>query len=172
MAHLLRTEPSKRLNYMRLIKLLYIADRESIRESARPISGARPVAMERGCVLGQLYDLIKGTHERTPAWATFFRRDRYELEMLQDPGNDHLSPYDARKLTEVADEHADHDEWDLVRATHTFQEWQDNQPAPGSSRPIPVESIFRAVGREDFSEACQEAGAEAAFEQMLRRVDR
>lgn len=57
---LFRAEGVQRANCMRLLKLLYIADRESIREVGRPITGGAVVAMERGPVLEEVYDLIPG----------------------------------------------------------------------------------------------------------------
>src|SRR5271155_4089348 len=56
---LLRADGVKRMNYMRLLKLLYMADRESLRETGRPITGGPVTAMERGPVLEEVYDLIR-----------------------------------------------------------------------------------------------------------------
>ncbi len=48
---LFRADRVKRMNYMRLLKLLYIADRESLQETGRPITGGAITARERreGC---------------------------------------------------------------------------------------------------------------------------
>lgn len=59
-AYLLRRETCREMNYMRLLKVLYLADRESIRESGAPITGDKIAAMERGPVLSGVFDLIKG----------------------------------------------------------------------------------------------------------------
>ncbi len=172
-AHLLRNEPSRRQNYMRLIKLLYIADRQSIRETARPITGDRACAMDRGPVLSQLYDLILDKHARSPDWDQHFRRVNYEIELIQDPGNDHLSRYEAATLSQVSEEHAGRDEWDVVHLTHKFPEWKQNEPPQGSSKPIPPRDIFRAVGREaDFEGARSQAIEEARLDAVLRKAKR
>ena len=39
-ATMLRREVSRQMNYMRLIKLLYIVDRECLREIRRPLTGS------------------------------------------------------------------------------------------------------------------------------------
>ena len=172
-AHLLRNEPSKRLNYMRLIKLLYIADRQSIRETARPITGDRAFAMDRGPVLSQLYDLILDKHARSPDWDQHFRRVNYEIELIQDPGNDHLSRYEAATLSQVSEECAGLDEWDVGLLTHDFAEWKQNEPPQGSSKPIPPRDIFRAVGREaDFAGAMSQGIEEAQLDALLRQAGR
>src|SRR6516162_4061642 len=74
-----------RMNYMRLLKLLYIADRESLAETRRPITGGPVVAMERGLVLEHVYDLIRGQHVEMPTWDQYLRRQRYDLVLVQDP---------------------------------------------------------------------------------------
>lgn len=65
-AVLLKTEPAHRMGRLRLLKLLYIADREALTERARPITGDSPVAMDNGPVLSNTYDLIKGQNYLTP----------------------------------------------------------------------------------------------------------
>jgi uncharacterized phage-associated protein len=53
-----------RMPYMRLLKLLYIADREMLAETAKPVTGDRAYAMKNGPVLSHVYALIKGESSR------------------------------------------------------------------------------------------------------------
>ena len=48
------------LTSYRVVKLLYLADREHLREFGRPISFDRYVAMENGPVASYAYDVMKG----------------------------------------------------------------------------------------------------------------
>ena len=48
------------INYTKLLKLLYIADRESLRRHHTSISGDAYVSMNAGPVLSRAYNLIKG----------------------------------------------------------------------------------------------------------------
>src|SRR5688500_4690350 len=57
-----------RMSRLRLVKLLYIADRESLSQTLRPITGDHPAAMEHGPVPSQTYDLIKRKHVDSPTW--------------------------------------------------------------------------------------------------------
>ena len=75
------------MSYLRMLKLLYLADRESLKETGRPITGDRVVAMEHGPVLSSVYDLIKGEHTAWPLWSKFLGKKGYRIELLQDPGN-------------------------------------------------------------------------------------
>src|ERR1700693_4333664 len=124
-AVLLRATHRQRLEYLSILKLLYIADRESLADTGKPITGDAPVAMKNGPVLSGIYDLITFSNDRDlPPWAAFLHKEDYDLELKADPGQDLLSRYEIRKLEEVTcrDEK---DSWrDLVRITHELPEWQ------------------------------------------------
>ncbi len=166
---LLRREPSRRMNCMRLLKLLYVAERESLREAGRPIIGDAVVAQKRGPVLSRTYDLIKGEDILAPEWSAVIRRDRYEVELVGDPGVAELSRFEIAVLNRVAETYADKDEWDMVEITHGFPEWKKNDPGD-SSKPIPLEDILEAVGRSaDLVSIEQDATDDAAFDRVFGR---
>jgi uncharacterized phage-associated protein len=145
-AVLLREEPARRMSRMRLIKLLYIADRESLRETGEPITGDRAVAMQHGPVLSQVYDRIKGECPRLPEWEEFFASRGRDVEMVKGVPVDDLSRYEIETLQRVCRERADRQDWDVAEETHRFQEWIRNDPGT-SARPIPLRDILEAVGR-------------------------
>ena len=49
---------SDQINYMKLNKLLYLADRKALFEAGQPITGDRMVSMPKGPVLSDILDLI------------------------------------------------------------------------------------------------------------------
>ena len=57
---LLGYERARRMNYMRLLKLLYLAVREFLLKTGHTITGDHAGAMKRGPVSSQVYDLIRG----------------------------------------------------------------------------------------------------------------
>jgi uncharacterized phage-associated protein len=143
---LFRDDAVETMNYMRLLKLLYIADRRSYEKTGRPIVGGRVYALERGPVLQEVYDLIKGEHLEMPLWCEHFRVHHYLLVMTKRPDVGELSPDEIETLKEVAAEHRERDEWKLVDYTHDLPEWKKNDPEQ-SSRLIPPRDILEAVGR-------------------------
>jgi uncharacterized phage-associated protein len=164
---LFRADRVKRMNYMRLLKLLYIADRESLQETGRPITGGAIVAMERGPVLEEVYDLIRGQHREMPLWSEFLQKDRYDLQLLKDPDVGKLSRFEIAKLQQLAKRYEDDDEWALSRLTHDFPEWQKNNPDKGY-RPIPMKDLLEALGQGDAAEEiAQDAKAVAAFHRVF-----
>ena len=147
MAALLRTEPGQRMNYYRLLKLLYIADRQSVQETGRPIIGGRLIAMDRGPLHSACFDLVQAKDAQIAWFSKFFRTERKDLEMIADPGNDDLSAREIDLLNRVRDQHVNEDDWEVGNFTHTFPEFQDNQAPPGKSKTIPFVDLARAVGR-------------------------
>ena len=170
-AVLLRLEPNGRMGRLRLLKLLYIADREALSETARPVIGTRPVAMDMGPVHSEVLDLINGEHSDDAQWAEFICRDgRHEIQLIKNPGVSSLSRYEIEKLNRVSREYWDTEDWELVEITHDFPEWTRNH-RPGTSMSIPMEDIIEAVGRaEDRDEILQDAAETKAVRRLLGRL--
>jgi uncharacterized phage-associated protein len=135
---------------MRPLKLLYIADRELLVETASPITGDRVSAMKNGPVLSHVYDLIKGCGPRFDEWDRHIRRRNYAVNLVADPGRGKLSRGEIAKLTEVSERYRDQDQWELSDLTHDFPEWKAHWPdgAEGGSYPIRWEKMVMAQGED------------------------
>ena len=169
-AVLLEREPAQRTNYMRLVKLLYIADRESLKERAKPICGSQAYAMERGPVLGTVLDLIKGRDPDSERWSEFIRKDHYCVELVKRPGNFQLSRSEIKKLQEVSDRYQDSDEWDMVVICHQLPEFVKNDPMKTTQkvRPIPLDDILEAVDRlRDKADIIRDANEDIGFSRFF-----
>ncbi|NQT16152.1 MAG: SocA family protein [Planctomycetes bacterium] len=145
----------KRISRLRLVKLLYIADRTAMKERGHPIVGGAVVAMTNGPVHSQVYDLIKGAHPDEPLWSRHVTTEGpRDLLLTEEPGVDRLSEYEINILNEATDRHNELDDFDLAEATHSFGEWAQhwNPDTPDTSTPIPLESIVRAVCAPDECE--------------------
>lgn len=114
---------------------------ESLRATGRPIVGGSVLAMERGPVLGEVYDLIRGRHRQMPLRDAFVGTNRFNVELVADPDVGELSRYEIEMLQQVAKRHAADDEWELTRQTHEFAEWQKNNPGQ-SVRSIPLHDVL------------------------------
>jgi uncharacterized phage-associated protein len=161
-----------RMSLLRLLKLLYIADREHLRKSQRPIVGTRPIAMKNGPLHSEVYNLIKGEHLDEPLWSEFIRREGYEVELEKDPGRSELSAAEVRTLTDTFERYLSFDEWDLVEITHDFPEWIKNYPdeSENISRTIPFVDLLDAVGLQDHKQAIlDDLREEAAMDRLFSR---
>ena len=159
-----------RMNYMRLIKLLYLADRESLIRLGRPISGDRFYAMKHGPVLSSVLDLIRrGMFQPVGAqgpWGSHIERDGYAVRLKKDPGVSCLSEAEAQILTEASRLCRSFDQWHLRAITHFPPEWHD--PGNTSTEILP-EDILRALEKpeEEIEEVRQEALEKAHFDSVF-----
>ncbi len=166
---LLRQPGVDRDRYLKIIKLLYIAERESLLETGRPITGDRAVAMPHGTALSHAVDLIRG-EVTCSEWSSTFKTypgPDYKIEQLRDPGTEFLCRYEEDKLTEVAARYKNDDRWKLEDITHALPEYIKNNPG-NSSKEIPIEDILEAEGKKDKLEAIEKAAqADLAFARIF-----
>jgi len=141
-----------RMSYLRLLKLLYVADREAVLEHGRPITGGRAVAMKNGPVLSEVLDAVNHKSPHSPEWEKFIRRDHYQVELVADPGRKNLSKNEAKKLGEVFERYTDLDDWSLVEETHQFAEWKKSYPGGNGAGDISWEDVLVAAGKADWVE--------------------
>ena len=152
------------MSYMKLIKMLYLADRQSLIETGYPITGDRPVSMDRGPVLSRVLDLINWGG--SSVWQRFISPSHdYDIDLLEPAGTDELSPYEVEVLHSINERFGGLDRWALVRYTHTLPEWVD--PA-GAAVEIDPRVILREAGKsdEEIQEIASQVDAIWTFENL------
>lgn len=165
-ARLLRLHRAQ-MPYLKLIKLLYLADRKALLELGRPISYDLFVSMPHGPVLSRTYDLILGEPEADSYWRRFISApENYEVHLLGEVPNDRLSPIEESILDAVFAEFGWMDKWALRNYTHSLPEYHDPD---GSSVPISIREILigQGVGEEDAKAILEELGAESFTAHLL-----
>ena len=135
-----------RMESIRLLKLLYIADREILAETGALITGDKAVALKHGPVLSQVYQLIKGQASRSGEWADVLRTSSHNIELRKPVGRGKLNRAEVEKLQEVTDRHRNDTVWEICDQTHDFPEGKDNY-VPNNSTPIPWEQVLEAQGK-------------------------
>ncbi len=136
------------MDRLRLLKLLYIADREALQERGVPIIGGLLVAMDHGPLHSEVYDLIKGAHVNEADWSAYIISQGHMMTLKNDPGRLDLSPFEIDKLNAVTAHYQDVDIWKLSELTHDFEEWKDAF-VKGTSRPISAKRLLQEVGFSD-----------------------
>ena len=143
-----------RLNYTKLIKLLYLSDRESLKLWDSAITKDSYASLKQGPVLSGLYNLIKGDYRDRAdqaQWNAFFMRDGYDLIAIHKSEfpKDELSPREMEIIDSIEKKYRGWDYGKLIDLLHDgsrFPEWKD----PGeSSQPLSLEDILRALGRTE-----------------------
>jgi hypothetical protein len=162
-----------RMTRLRLLKLLYIADRESMAETARPITADDVVAMDHGPVLSKTYKLIRGEAGADNAtWDKYIARDgTRDHVLISDPGEGQLSDYFITKLRGISALRRGMTDYQIADETHMFPEWIKNQPPEGSKQDIPLHDILDALGMVEYEQQImEEEQDEAAFGEALAAV--
>lgn len=151
------------MHYLKLLKLLYIADREALARWGIPISHDSYVSMDHGPVLSQTYNLIRDGGSRIWSEHISAPYGDYEIRLVgEKPLVQKLSEAEEKLLDEVFARYGNANRWDLVDETHKFPEWRDPH---GSSLPISVGDILRALGEPE--EEVEAVVAELGYEQGL-----
>ena len=134
-----------RMHYMKLIKLMYLADREAIIRHGHSITGDSYVSMRHGPVLSATLDLINEGPDIGSVWHQLIERstDPYVVRLKGKPTFENLSSEEKKIIREVFDKYGQMNRYTLRDLLHKIlPEWQDPQ---GSSVPITREDILQAA---------------------------
>jgi uncharacterized phage-associated protein len=161
-----------RIDRLRLLTLLYLADREMLAERGTPIVGGRVAALESGPAHSAVLEMIRGEHPDAGAWSDFFRTEGHQVALIEDPNRLELSPSEIEKLTAISDAHRTIDTWCLVQIARDLPEWKQTF-SPSRTRPIPAEQILEAlvIPSDDIAEICREAESHARMLQAVHVVE-
>lgn len=146
------------MQHLRLIKLLYLADRESIRRWSFPISFDRYFSLPYGPVLSKTLDLIKAPDEGNHSfWRQHISRPiDHEVKLQLDPGDGELSDAECDLIKETYRLVEQIGTFDLVDDLHkTLPEWKDPN---GSRLPITYLELLAILGKT--SEEAQQLAEE------------
>ncbi len=159
------------MNYLALMKLLYLVDREALIRFGKPVTGDRVLAMKHGPVLSRVYDLVscKKHHLPTSEWHNFIPRPSAYVCTLRFAGVPDLSALSEAELAVLDAVFAAHrakSEWELVEFTHRLPEWRDPKDTSVS---IPFEDILKAakVPPAQIAAIAQEAAADSFMDEAL-----
>ena len=148
-AFFLLKSPNKRLEIVKLMKLLYLAERESIKRYHSPLLWDCMVSMPHGPVLSQTLDYINGHLESSPdGWEDWISdRENHEVSLKKDITEDDLtalSQADIELLNDIWQRFGHMSSWELRKWTHkNCHEWEDPK---GSAFPIPYERLLKVLG--------------------------
>jgi uncharacterized phage-associated protein len=157
-AALLLDTDNGQMGYMRLLKLLYIADRELLAQTGRPLTGDRVFAMKHGPVLGRVFDLIKGQTTQADEWSDYIHTEGYKVVLKKKPGRGKLSKREVQQLHTLSERYRQLEDFDLSDLTHQFQEWKDHFQE-GVSALIPWEEVLRAQNKPEMIPIAEQEAA-------------
>jgi uncharacterized phage-associated protein len=138
-----------RMHYMKLIKLMYLADREALIRGGQPITNDAYFSMPHGPILSATLDLINEGPDDGSPWHQVIERstDPYSVRLKSRPSIDMLSEDEREVATKVFEKYGQMNRYKLRDLLHKIlPEWQDPQ---GSSLRITYRDILLAEGKSE-----------------------
>lgn len=134
------------INYLKLIKLMYLAERKSFELYGRPLTGDEYYNLRHGQVLSTTLDLIKNNIPGTVFQKFFSKPRNYRISLISDPKDSELSRADIKILESIFDSYGNLNQWELRDICHELPEYED----PGNSRlPLSYEYLMKKLNFSD-----------------------
>lgn len=169
-------EPQSTINIMKLIKLLYLADRESLRLYGEPITFDNMFSLDEGPILSRSLNMINGelSIASAEAWDKWMsdRDQDHNVRVRRNFGRDDLdyvSDADFDVLQNVWSQFGHMNQWQLSDYTHEHcPEWQNPH---GSRLPIDEAELLTYLGRtkEDAAEIKKRIESSRNLDRILAR---
>src|SRR5271165_3867009 len=110
------------INVLKLVKLIYLLERESIEKRGIPVVGGVYFSMKNGPVTSEILDLINSGQlwNCQTSWANFIapRGPDYAVELINEPGTDHLSIWEQELIAALYRHFGQLDQWELSQWCH------------------------------------------------------
>jgi hypothetical protein len=167
-ALLLKLRGTRRMHYLKLMKLMYLIDRESLLRWGWSMTGDKYVSMEHGLVLSNTLNLITQERFGRSYWKEFISAPLgdYEVQAVKDPNDDELSQAEIELINEVYGKFGHWNRWRLRDYTHDLPEYIETE----SSIPVAYASVMKGekVPEEQVEEVLTELHGMGALEQLTR----
>ncbi|MBI5805590.1 MAG: Panacea domain-containing protein [Desulfocucumaceae bacterium] len=159
-----------KMDIIKLVKLIYLAEREAIVRWGSPIIYDNYCSMRLGPVPSLTLNLINGTYDivQPKYWQTYIaEREGHAIRLKKrKTPNDQLSRAEESLISEIYGKYGKMDKWKLSKYTHKLPEWKDPD---GSSLPISISDILTSEGynKDDINEIKNSIAAQAAAKALL-----
>lgn len=170
-AYLLHKRGGK-MSHLKLMKLLYLSEREAMDRYERPITYDHLVSMPHGPVLSQTYEYMTGQtrSDEEKGWESLIADIQdHQVKLRHEVSRDKLdllSDSEIEVLDDVFRQYGHWNRWKLRDYTHDeCLEWEDPE---GSSSPIPYTRMLKALGRDE--EVASDISAEIRDQQRIEEI--
>ncbi len=160
------------INVLKLVKLIYLANRIAMERNDFPLINDNLVSMDHGPVNSLTFDYINGCQEERSEWEKLITDRAYYAVGLVDQNVsvddfDELSDADLEALAKTWQQFGHLDKWELRDYTHDHcPEWEDPD---GSSYPIPYERVFKFLGKPHSDALAQRITEQRRIDMVFSR---
>ena len=132
------------MSHLKLLKLLYLAEREALLRWRRPIFFDLYVSMDQGPVLSHTFNVLNGDSQGEGIWSkNISPPSKFEVKLIGEIDTSSLSEAEEGLVREIFDRYGKLSRWEIRDLTHELPEWQDPK---GSSFPIHYKDILEGEG--------------------------
>lgn len=160
-----------RIAVLKLMKLIYLSDREHMASYGYPILYDRLVSMPHGPVDSITLNLLDGNIQSSNWDQLISDRADHSVSLkreISESDLDELSEAEIASLKTVWEKFGFMDKWTIRDWTHeNCPEWEDPH---GSANPIPYERVLKFLGHSDASEMASDLDVEIAIEKTFAAV--
>lgn len=108
-----------KINYMVLIKLLYLLDRNMLLRRGQTVTGDEFYTMKLGPVLSRVHDLITEPSKVPGYWNTYISPPSgFSVSLLREPEHDRLSTTEEKLISSIWEDFKGYDPFDLCDLLH------------------------------------------------------
>jgi len=136
-----------KMNYMKLIKELYIIDRVCLDKWNRSVTGDIYFSMGKGPVLSNVLNKIHSQAIEDEYWDKYVKRSGiYDISLKTDKiRSEELSAREKKVIDEIFAQFEDFNQWQIVDWCHdNLSEWKDPK---GGRAQIFIKDILKALGK-------------------------
>ena len=135
------------LNYMVLIKDLYLTDRKALEDWGQTVTNDEFYSMKHGPVLSNVLNLInEPMPDQTSYWNDFISPpSNYKVKLKKDPGTDQLSKAEEKLLSNIFEKYRDYQSHPFQFVDKVHSELPEWERLEHGRSPISIRSILLAV---------------------------
>jgi hypothetical protein len=138
------------INYMKLVKLLYNIDREALKRWARPVTFDDFYSMPHGLIVSMTLDKAETENPVSKTyWDTFIQTKGYDNCLIEDCGDDELSPIEENLIEEIYRKYKDKSQFDMGNEHHNPDLFPEYIDPKGSSIELYYEQVLQKLGFDD-----------------------
>jgi len=136
---------------VKLMKLLYIADRNHFIQYGYPLTGSRQVAMDYGPLPSECLNLVDGGYQPDPGlpFRVLTVKDATVSLVTKTPKTDGITKEELATLNKVVEGFGSAGTWDLKKHTHKFPEYERVYEV-GTSKTITYELLQEVYNRLSY----------------------
>ena len=112
-------------DFIKLVKLMYLADREALLELGYTLTKGTHYSLPKGPIVSEVYDWLKGTLVGE-FWNQHIKRSgKYGVSLERNPGIGLLAESHIRLLQRIQKEHGNKSTWQLVKDVEALPEHRE-----------------------------------------------